>query len=471
MAGFIESHELFAPAGQVLLAVSGGADSTALLYVMAALRQRDVVKCELICAHINHQLRGAEADGDERFVLEQCDKLGIDVVRRRVDVRGYAKRRRVSIETAGRELRIGSLIEIARERGCGCVVTGHQRDDNAETVLQRLIRGTGIRGLGGIWPVRELGGVRFVRPMLCARREEIVEYLNERGLGWRQDGTNAELGYRRNFIRHRLMPALASESKGSVVELLSVLSERAREYYGRVCERAEEVWAEAANCDGGRAAIKLEAFNGEPEPVKIELIRRCLKEMGSGEGNVTEEHYRRTIELAGHGERGGRIELAGGFGVLRDYGQLVFGRAGALSKKEKSGGKVELKVPGRTEFGRLVIDASVCEYDHEELKDFKAGKMEGVEWFDYDRLVFPLVVRQRREGDRFRPLGLGGEKKIGKFLTSAKVGEEIRRKVVVVSDKDKVIWVWPVRMSEQARVDEATRKVLRLRITNAGRSG
>ncbi|MCH8121442.1 MAG: tRNA lysidine(34) synthetase TilS [Planctomycetes bacterium] len=187
VADFIKANKLFGSVDKVLLAVSGGADSTALLYAMRALSSENVFRAELLCAHINHQLREAEADLDEDFVIAQSARLKLAITTRRVDVRGYAGRNKLSIETAARELRIKNLLEIARANNCKTIATAHQKNDNAETILQRLTRGTGFRGLGGIWPMRVFGcEFKFVRPLLCVRRDEIIEYLEQRNLKWRQ---------------------------------------------------------------------------------------------------------------------------------------------------------------------------------------------------------------------------------------------------------------------------------------------
>ena len=219
VADFIKGERLLAPGDGALLAVSGGADSTALLHAMAALRADGVLPVEIHCAHINHQLRGDEAQRDEDFVVEQCRKLNIAVITERIYVRGYAKAKKLSIETAARELRIDSLLEIAKRQNCTCIATAHHKNDNAETILQRLSRGTGFRGLCGIWPAKEFAGnIRFVRPLLCVTRGEIIQYLNGRNQKWCTDRTNEDFAYRRNFIRHRLLPALQKDCSGCLVD-------------------------------------------------------------------------------------------------------------------------------------------------------------------------------------------------------------------------------------------------------------
>jgi len=470
VAGFAKANGLFESADKILLAVSGGADSTALMYAMAAMRAAGVASAELLCAHINHQLRGSEAQADEDFVVAQAEGLKLAATTKRVDVYGFARKNKLSIETAARKLRIEALLDIAKDNGCKWIATAHQKDDNAETILHRLIRGTGFRGLGGIWPVRRFAGeVEFVRPLLCVRRDEIIEYLQGRNLKWRVDHTNYDCTYRRNFIRHRLLPALQQDCDGSIVEQLSQLAQSARKFYGLVCSRAEKVWPELAECAGGGLKLDLKVFLTQPEPVRVELVRRSLATIGSGERDLTHQHYGRILQLGEENISGRKIAIPNGYAVWREYGYLIFGRL-------KEGGRVEeqiaknmkVEVPGQTEFGNYRIEARILEADEGKFKRFKANKTNLVEWFDLDKVNLPLVVRFRKAGDRFWPLGLAGQKKVGKFLTAARVPQEIRKKMLIVGDTEKIIWLWPIRISEQAKVGTETRRILQLQIIEVG---
>ena len=466
---FIKANGLFDSAKKLLLAVSGGADSTALLYVMHALKAGKVLTAELVCAHTNHQLRAAESDMDQEFVVAQAAKLKLPVTTRRLDVRGSARRNKLSIETAARQLRIEALIDIAKESKCDAIVTAHQKNDNAETLIQRLSRGTGLRGLAGIWPARIFAGeIEFVRPLLCVTRGEIIEYLRERNIEWRQDHTNADCAYRRNYIRHRLLPALQRDCTNSVVEQLSVLARSARKFYGVICRRVDEVWPSLAECAGEKIALDLEIFLNQAKPVKVELIRRSLASLGCGERDLTRQHYEGMLQLAGRNATGGKMELPGGFAVWRDYGCLVFsgnrlvGQAPPYIGLDKH---VTLNVPGKTKFGNYLIEATIVEAGRNGLDQFKTGKTDDIEWFDLERIKPPLIVRFRRAGDRFIPLGLAQEKKLGKFMTAQRVPHPMRRKVLVVADGEKIIWVCPVRISEQAKVTGETRRILQLHVT------
>jgi len=486
VADFIKANELFGSAAKVLLAVSGGADSTALLYAMRTLKAESVFDAELLCAHINHRLRGTEADLDEEFVLAQAAELKLAVATKRLDVRGFAGRNKISIETAARKLRIESLLQIARASDCDGVATAHQKNDNAETVLQRLIRGTGFRGLGGIWPMRIFAETpqngklvdefKLVRPLLCVRRDEIIEYLQKRNLKWREDHTNADCTYRRNYIRHRLLPALQQDCTVSVVEQLSELAGSARRFYSLICRSADKVWPALADCAGEKIALDLKIFLTQSQPVRVELIRRSLTAIGSGERDLTQRHYEMILQLAEQNVSGRKIELPGAFVVGAEYGNLIFAwiqnseiRSQKTEVRNLSSvlcplSSVVLEVPGRTRFGRNLVKAAIFDADEEEFEKFKAGKRNFIERFDFDKIKMPLVVRYRKPGDRFIPLGLRAEKKVGKFLTAAQVPQQVRQRLLIISDSEKIIWVWPIRMSEQAKITGETRKILQLQI-------
>jgi tRNA(Ile)-lysidine synthase len=469
VADFIKANRLCEPADKILLAVSGGADSTVLLYVMRALKAESILSAELLCAHINHQLRGTEAERDEDFVIAQAGELNVSVTTKYVDVRTFAHKNKLSIETAARKLRIKALIDIAKANDCRCVATAHQKDDNAETVLHRLLRGTGFRGLGGIRPVQIFDtDIRFVRPLLCVGRDEIVEYLKERNLKWQTDRTNYDCTYRRNYIRHRLIPALQQDCSGCLVEELSKLSRSAQEFHSLVCSYADRVWPEVAECDHNNVKLNVQKFLIQPLAVKVELIRRSLGKLGSGEGDLTQRHFERVLQLAEQRKGNTRVELRGGFVVGYEYGKLFFARTKDPQAGERASDSVKIDVPGQTRFGRYLIEATLIEAEQETFGKFKAEKSEFVEWFDLATVKPPLVVRFRRAGDRFWPLGLAGEKKIGKFLTAAKIPQQIREKMLIVADAEKTIWLWPVRISEEAKINSRTQNVLQLQIAEMG---
>ena len=457
-ADFIAAEHLTPAGGKVLLAISGGADSSALLHVMAALR------LDIYCAHINHQLRADEAQRDEEFVIEQCQKLKVPVITKKIDVRDYAKKSKLSIETAARNLRIEKLVEIAKSQNCVCIATAHHKNDNAETIIDRLIRGTGLRGLCGIWPAKKFAdGITFIRPLLCATRDEIIQYLSSRNLNWCTDRTNTDFAYRRNFIRHRLLPALQNDSQSDIVERLAVLSKTSRGFYQMICRTADAIWSDAATMNENNVIVDSGKIANQPAEIKIEIVRRALSYLGAGEQDVTERHFTNILQLSNDG----CLQFPNHVTVHMQGGKIFFEKHLKTKPAQPIAAEpVVLKVPGMTQFGPYTINADIIEIEPKDLAGFKKTKTNFVEWFDFEKLKLPLKVSQRKRGDRFWPLGLAGEKKVGKFLTAAKVSSALRRKLLVVADSEKIIWLCPVRISEQTGVTGETKTVLQLKIAD-----
>ncbi|MHC5061942.1 MAG: tRNA lysidine(34) synthetase TilS [Planctomycetota bacterium] len=463
IADFISARHLFDSADRVLLAVSGGADSVALMFALVRLTKSQIITANLLVGHVNHNLRGDASDRDEQFVISMAGRFGIKTITRPVDVRRYAAEYKLSVETAGRQLRAGALAEIANENGCKLIVTAHHKNDNAETIIHRLLRGTGFRGLAGIRPKNVFsGGITFVRPMLCVSREQIIEYCNVNNLDWRHDHTNDDVSYTRNKIRRLLLPELQAGCDGSLAEELASLSENCRMLYNRICARIEKLWPVVVLAqEGCKVVLDRKAFFGQSEIVQAELFRRVLVAIGSGERNLKEVHYRQVMDLA-NGTGGGTIELPGGFLARGEYETIIFSRS--IAKDGLPAESKTIKIGGKVEFEDCLISAKVLDAKDCNLDEFKAGKDEFAEWFDFDKLVGPLIVRQRRAGDRFWPIGGAGEKKVGKFLTAAKVPYEVRESLLIIADSEKIIWLGPLRAAEDTKVTEQTQRILELKI-------
>ncbi len=463
IAAFASASRLFGSAERVLVAVSGGADSVALMFALVRLAEAQVITAKLLVGHVNHNLRDEASERDEQFVAEMAEGFGVRVMTRSVDVRTYAGENKLSIETAGRDLRAGALTDIANENGCKLIATAHHKNDNAETVVHRLLRGTGFRGLAGIWPKKDFpGGVTFIRPLLCVSRERIIEYCKANGLGWRHDHTNDDVSYTRNKIRRLLLPELTAGCDGSLVEELASLSRNCRLLYERLCAEAEKLWPVVVLAqEQGKVVLDKKVFCDQAEIVQAELFRRALVAIGSGERNLKEGHYRQVMELA-DGAGGRTVELPGGFLARGEYEKIIFTKS--IARENLPAKSKTLEIGGKVRFGDYLISGEVLDAKGCDLGEFKAGKDEFVEWFDFDKLVGPLVVRQRQRGDRFWPIGGAGEKKVGKFLTAAKVGQEVRERLLIIADSEKIIWLGPLRAGEITKVTHQTQKILQLQI-------
>jgi tRNA(Ile)-lysidine synthase len=466
IAVFLQAIEFPNSKVNILLAVSGGADSIALLHVLHALISYKHINADLYCAHFNHKLR-SDSDSDEEFVISQAQKFNIPITTKRFDVEKYARNNKLSIETAARQLRIENLTKIAKTNKCKWIATGHQKDDNAETIIHRILRGTGYRGLAGIWPLRKFNeDVFFVRPLLCVSREEIVQYLQQRNLNWHEDYTNAEFKYTRNHI-------LQKQCENSLVEQLSKLSVKADSLYKQICNKVNTLWPEVSICNDNKISLKRNILQSQLPSVQIELIRRALSAISCGERDLTSEHYERILELIKHGYTGKTIQLPNGFDVYMQYEYVIFKKCRVGHVPPDSSflnGGVEphptiLKLPGQTVFNEFTIDAAILEEDKVDFKKFLKSKTSSIEWFDLDKIKEPLIVRFRKDGDRFVPFSQKKQKKIGKFLTAQHVTEEVRSKIIVFEDSEKIIWLYPIRTSEQTRIISETKTILQLHIS------
>jgi tRNA(Ile)-lysidine synthase len=488
LARYIDKNHLFKSDDKVVLAVSGGADSTALMFALCSLKEKKIISADFLCAHINHQLRGIDSETDEKFVISQAARLNMPVITGKIDVRGCAKKEKISIETAARNLRINSLIGIAKKNSCRIIATAHQADDNAETVIHRLLRGTGFRGLAGIKQKNVFeGNITFVRPLLCFTRKQIADYLNERGLNWRTDATNLDCRYKRNFIRHRLSPELHRQSSKPIVEILLRLSQAAQKFQASVSDAAQRLFPQIASCqtDGGQACSKnsvtlnINKFLLLHPAIKTELIYKAMLNLGCPEKDLTQKHYERILQLSQSEAGNKKIDLPRFFSVRREYEYLIIEKPPPQEAKNgQSFENIEIAVPSKIQAGNLFIETKLLEGNPPppeqmvrlrspfDIENFKKNKSAYTERFDFDKIIQPINIRKRRDGDKFCPLGRPAEKKIGKFLTDQKIPLKFRQKILIVSDREKILWVWPVRISELVKVTSQTKKILQMQITN-----
>jgi tRNA(Ile)-lysidine synthase len=459
------SDGLFDRTDRVLLAISGGADSTALLHVFHRCLQHGHLQQVPICIHFDHQLRQSESPVDSDFVQACVGSVEMEFQCEKINVREYAKQHQVSVELAGRELRQDRLVCLARANNCTVIATGHHQDDNAETVLQRLTRGTGLRGLAGIWPKRIIEDRQFVSPLLCVGRAEIHAYLKARQLPWRDDKTNSDCSFRRNFIRHQLMPALQETSMEPLTVLLNTLSTQARKLHEQVSTHSKGILPQLTARAANRTTLLKTGFLSVPDIMQAELIRGILVDLGCGERNLSTKHYQRVIQLARSTVSGKCIQLPQGFVVYNQYEHLIFSRQ---AKESNAAPRLmnakELSVPGLTEFGPYTIKTSISEATAAMHSVFLRTSPNLTEHLDWDGLNLPLSVRFRRAGDRFCPLGRRTPQKLSKFLIKAKIPAGKRDRLLVLTDTCKVIWVCPTRISDAVKITARTRRVIKIEV-------
>jgi len=429
--GYIRKHDLLRAGDRVGIAVSGGADSLALLRILLELRQE--IGIVLSVVHLNHKLRGAESDTDEQFVRELAAGHGLEFVCESCEVKVYAAERKLSLETAARELRYEFFEKSLSTNSLNKIATAHTLDDQAETVLLKIARGAGTRGLAGIYPRR---GVKhdalaqanhsIIRPLLGTRRAELEVYLMEVGQKWREDSSNRDLRHTRNRIRHGILPRLERHVNPSVRESLSEAADIARgeeEYWaGEVASLLPQVWTGTRR--GGTITGK--GF----EQLGLAFQRRLVRAVG--ESLELELEFKQVEKVLGLKE-GGCSMLPGNWTVSRCKGDLRFEPASA----EPGDYSYELPVPGRVEIAEagVAIESAVMIGDS------------GLERYSPEHLLGAklvqngMVVRNWRAGERFWPTHTKEPKKIKELLQDRHITGDEKKSWPVVASGDEVVWV------------------------------
>ncbi|MEK6813787.1 MAG: tRNA lysidine(34) synthetase TilS [Nitrospirota bacterium] len=446
---FARRYRCLSPGERIVVAVSGGPDSTALLHVLHRLcPARNLA---LHVAHVHHGLRGAEADEDAAFVQKTASDLGLPHETICVDVRTRAQQDRSSLAVAARAARYEAIEAVRVRCGASCVATAHTMDDQAETVLMRLIRGTGPAGLAGI-PSRR---GTIVRPLLSVRRASLAVYLGARGISFRIDSSNADLRQARNRIRGELLPLLCSYNP-RIVPALARLADMAREE-----ETAFDEVLSLFDPAGAETAVRL-LRERPPEAVLRRLVsqqvaRETRRFVSPGAGEVG-----RLTSLLVRGKPGDRTPLAAGDWGVRGYDGLLIrsARGGPVRPLPETA----LAVPGETAVPALGIRIKA----ETERRETERGGRTRLAVLDADRIEGSLVVRTRRPGDRISPLGMKGTKKLQDVLVDAKVPRDERDRVPIVADARGIVWVVGLRLDRRAAAVPETRRLLALTVTSPG---
>lgn len=461
---FIRQNNLLPSDSKILLAVSGGADSVALLKILVSLKLSGRINNDFHIAHINHLLRAEKSLEDEKFVKTLAEQYKLPITVEQVDVKKYAQLNKLSIETAGRNLRLKKLAETTQRHNCLCIATAHQKNDNAETIIHHILRGTGFKGLAGIRPKAVLNGSTFIRPLLCLSREEIENYLVSQNVKWQTDHTNMDCRFTRNRIRHRILPILQRQATGNIIELLFVLSQHCLAFSEAIERQAKEAWQECViNQSEHFVSVDTDGFNDYPSLLKVEIIQNAIQHCGIGLQKITTEHYDRIIKFLKDTRTGKALQLPNKAIIKKQQKSFCLGYPETCTEKPEP---VILKIPGSVYFSGWIIETEIVPADKCNIKSIKQKKDNFIEWFDFEQIKPPLIARCRQEGDKFRPFGLDVSKKIGKFITSAKLDLDWRKKTFIICDSRKILWLVPIRRSSEAVITGKSRRLLQIKIKN-----
>jgi len=487
--GSLKKQEMLRAGARVGVGVSGGADSVGLLLLLLELR--DELGIVVSVAHLNHKLRGATADADENFVAKLAAKHGLVFHRESVDVAGRAKHEKANLEDAGRRARYEFFTRLVAEGKVDRVAVAHTADDQAETVLGHILRGTGLAGLGGIHPRTEC----VVRPLLGVRRSDLRSYLRARKQKWREDATNQDTSRTRARIRKKLLPLLEREFQGGVVEHLGSLAEFAREdeeFLGLLARECCEALARKTgvetridladllqplkrkniyteDAEGAEDTEKRDKTSALTKRMLRRLIEETKREGGQTTAQITSQHIAAVVELARRGENGKVVQLPGSVDVRHEGDELVFfansarlaGRIGGKRGAERTSateyeykidfknGAVDLRVPQ----AECVFRLRVIDWVAQRRDTSKSGAV-----LDRDRVRLPLVLRNWRFGDKLQPLGHQKAHKLKRLLNEKRISRWDRDGWPVLTSGGVLVWARGFPVAAGFAANEGTRK-------------
>ena len=445
---YVRENSMLRPGNAVVVGVSGGADSVALLCVLVSIRDNypGYQGLTIKAVHINHMIRGAEADRDEKFVKSLCEKLNVEFRVYKKDIPQMAAEMHLTEEEAGRIYRYQCFEEVAKafvksevrlEDDGVRIAVAHNKDDLAETVLYNLVRGSSLLGLAGIKPVRG----HIIRPLLMTSRNEIEEYLKEIGQGYITDSTNLETEYARNKIRLSILPALKEINEGVSEHLVNVAMD-ANSLGGDIKKEVERDYYQRINLSDDKE-INIEAMKTLSSLAQGELVLGVMEKVCGRRKDITREHLQQIISL-GDMESGKCVDLPYEMVAERVYDRIVIRKKDADSEEERS-------VVGK-------IETEVFNYDD----DISISKKEYTKMIDYDKIKNALCLRLPQPDDYIVISSEGGRKKLSRYFTGEKVERSKRGSVPVVADGDEIVWIVGFRLSERYKVTSETKRVLRI---------
>lgn len=446
----IKKHSMFSEGERILIGLSGGPDSVCLLYILSNLK--DEFKLDLHAIHIDHGLRPEETPEEIRFCKNICDQLNVPFIAKSIDVKSYAKKHVTNRQEAARELRYRTFEETAHEINANKIALGHTADDQAETLLMHLFRGSGPTGLSGIPPMRG----KIIRPLIEIGRREIADFLYDSALPYIVDSSNLKKDYLRNKIRLSLIPML-KEYNPNIIETLSRTAEIFREeerYFGITATKT------LMKLITKKTDSHIELFLIPLENMEKVILRRVLRraiEETKGLRGISFTHIEDIIKLIKTGRTGDRLYLPKGIRAIKDYSTFLL-----TSESPVRLGIYSLDVPGEVilkEAG-VLIKASISEEQGIKGK----GQEKDMAVFDADKIKSPLIVRPRKDGDFFYPAGFGKRKKLQNFFVDEKVPRDERDRVPIVLSDEDIIWIAGYRADERFKVGEKTKRILLLEL-------
>ncbi|MBC5689902.1 tRNA lysidine(34) synthetase TilS [Mediterraneibacter sp. NSJ-55] len=459
---FIKKYHMIQENDIVVTGVSGGADSICLLFALLELKK--ALDFHIVVCHINHGIREVSADRDEQFVRKICEEKGLTFRVFHKNVELIAIKRKQSLEEAGRMVRREAFEKVLKEVNGTKIATAHHQNDNAETLLMNLARGSGLRGMCGITPVNGI----WIRPLLCVKRSQIEEWMERYKIPFCQDETNEEDLYTRNRVRHRIIPELETQVNPQTVKHLYEASVQVQEVWEYIAAQTKKAYADCVQEQKQEGLlIYKEKFDALPDVLKKFLIKSTLENIAKASKDVTSAHISAVLDLL-EGQVGRRINLPYHITAKRVY-------AGVLVESKK--GKKQLNLEEKLSPRELLISGEIVIPERNLKVSCKVFKKKAdfsfslipqktyTKWFDYDIIKNSLLIRTRQQGDRIVIDKKGSTQKLKNYLINEKVPEEKRGSLLLIADGQQIIWIPGMRQSHAYQVKEETKRILEIRIT------
>ena len=478
--GTIRAYSMIEPGDSVLVCVSGGPDSVALLHIILSLSQRFSLRVGV--AHLNHCLRQKDSDNDAEFVEFLARKFDLPCYIKEKDVNKYRHEKKLSPEEAARIVRYRFFESAAAQYMFNKIALGHNADDNAELVIMRLLRGSGPLGISGIPPVRD---GKIIRPLIKLTKSEILEFLTVNGLKFVLDKSNNDERYLRNRIRHRLIPLLKSSYNRKIVETINRFAS---------IVSSEEEWIDdlinsmfnksVLTAENNSVTFSIFSINELHLAARRRIIRKAIAEIKGNLRRITFSHIDSIISLLNSGPALGHIDLPDRIRIKRDGDIISFSREkealrdlhkklGDENKlsfeyrilKPEAGFKADI-FPMSLLIKELGLNMEFSEINIENLSDIYRAE-HNVAFFDMDKLGFPLVLRNVRPGDRFQPFGMSGTQKVKKYFINNKISRIQRDRCPILLSQEKIMWVVGCRIDDRFKVKQSTGNILKVEVSLA----
>lgn len=448
----IEKYDMLRPGDKVVVGVSGGADSVALLHALTGLRS---YRLTLIAAHLNHGIRGKEAARDAEFTRRVAESLGIEFEYAELNAPALKKESKLSLEDAARVLRYDFFEKTRKKHKASKIATAHTLDDQAETVLMRLLRGSGGRGLSGIPPV---SGKYIVRPLIETDRSAIEAYLNAEGIGWIEDSTNSKKDFLRNRIRLDLIPGL-KEYNPKVKETLARTADILRLEEDFLNAECRKQFARIFKRQGYELIGDLGKYKRLHGALRMAVLMQALEEVRSDLKNISSIHLTSADSFLLSGTSSGESVFPGGSVIVKGHGSFIVTTEEGLDR----GFSYIVPSPGKWSFGELEV----------EIKEVRVRSLEkdreDVAYLDPGSVKFPIEVRSFKPGDRFIPLGMKKMKKVKSYFIDCKVPKFMRVRIPIFFSGGDIIWIGGMRIDERAKIKNGHKDALRLTLTRPRR--